>query len=264
MTPSSKCGKTSLVSISLKVKIYTEGSSSTAIWKPLKNITPTQKEPMIWVLTNSHLLLMLSLLPSTFPLNLIILNGKTLTKQSPLAPPSIGKQKEWFPLLKIKEDVDHAGHSAPLEHWNLFHWWKENQLIYLNNSLLTAQRSTETQDAMEVSITKVWLMLRIMVSLIQQIIHMLQSLKVARWTEEISRFQVLTMPRDAQVSKLQLPQDQLVFQLMLINGVDILEVFSAIVDTALITMFFWSVFQTATGESRTLGELHGEKMDSLD
>lgn len=52
--------------------------------------------------------------------------------------------------------------------------------------------------------------------------------------------------------------------LMLLTGADTLPEFSTTALAALTTLFCWSVLLEETGRSRTLGELLGEKMDSLD
>lgn len=61
-----------------------------------------------------------------------------------------------------------------------------------------------------------------------------------------------------------LPEDQSQLPLMLLTGQDINQVSSTTVKLPLTTVSFWSVSQLMLGKSRTLGEPHGEKVDSLE
>gem|GEM_PF-4938510 len=61
-----------------------------------------------------------------------------------------------------------------------------------------------------------------------------------------------------------LPEDQSQLPLMPLTGHHTNQVFSTTVKLPLTTVFFWSVLHLIHGKSRTLGEPHGEKVDTLD
>jgi len=82
----------------------------------------------------------------------MLLNSKTPLSHQLL----IGLNLELLELLKINNNVDHAGLSQLLELSN--HWTSlktNNQLFYLNNQSLIVQPATETTDVTE----DLWIML---------------------------------------------------------------------------------------------------------
>jgi hypothetical protein len=63
---------------------------------------------------------------------------------------SIGDHKEPLPQLKIKDNVDHAGHSPPPDLWKDYPKLEmEPYKAFLNHNWSTAQDHMETKDATE-------------------------------------------------------------------------------------------------------------------
>lgn len=94
--------------------------------------------------------------------------------------------------------------------------------------------------------------------------HTRESSKLAQRPVEPSRSQDTLTSRTATLWPQPLPEDQSQLPLMPPTGQDTSQEFSATVPPDLTTVSFWSELQINTGKSRTLGEPHGEKVDSSD
>ena len=130
--------------------------------------------------------------------------------------------------------------------------------------MLIAQEATEINDATVDLTIKPWLMLKIKVSQPKLHSHTLVKMEDVTLMEVHSKLQVLEVLRDVLEFKLQLLQDQSVFQLMLPTGANTVQVFSIIVEPVLITIFSLSDTLILIGKSRTHGEQDGEKKATLD
>jgi hypothetical protein len=99
----------------------------------------------------------------------------------------IGPPKEKFQESRTKDNVDHAGPSQLLELLNHFIFSRDKIPIYLSNNLLTAQDPKETKDAMvdghQVHLT----MLKLMESLMEDLILMLPEIKAAKLKVELGK-----------------------------------------------------------------------------
>ena len=104
-------------------------------------------------------------------------------------------------------------------------------------------------------------MLKLTELLTNNLIHILLKLKHVRWLEDLSKLAMLLMSKDAQIFKMPFNHIQLVFQLMLLTGVDIPQEFSITVEEILITIFCWSDILNHITKLRILGVLHGDKTD---
>jgi hypothetical protein len=100
---------------------------------------------------------------------------------------STGLLLDQLPMLKTKDNVDHAGPSQLLELLNHFIFSRDKIPIYLSNNLLTAQDPKETKDAMvdghQVHLT----MLKLMESLMEDLILMLPEIKAAKLKVELGK-----------------------------------------------------------------------------
>jgi hypothetical protein len=96
----------------------------------------------------------------------------------------------------------------------------------------------EIEDAMEVSITGVWIMLKTKELLQQTNMFTMLRLKHAKNKVEHSKLVLLILLEGVVELKKQFNQDLLVFQLMLLNGVNMLLVFSATVVLASTTTLY--------------------------
>lgn len=83
----------------------------------------------------------------------------------------IGQQKELFPELKIKDNVDPAGLLLQLLHVNHGLYFKRKQLIFLNNNQQTALELMELMDVTEDQEVQHLDILKIMVLQVSQHIH---------------------------------------------------------------------------------------------
>jgi hypothetical protein len=98
-------------------KEITDLEFSNQTTKSLKNTTQWWEELSLLVTTNSLIWLKKNLKHYTL-VHLLLLNQQdqlSLLKK-PMLPIKIGLKMELFLMLKIKDNVDHAGHSQLLEH----------------------------------------------------------------------------------------------------------------------------------------------------
>ena len=176
----------------------------------------------------------------------------------------IGPPKLWL-QWKIKVNVVHAGLSLQLlplrVEWLLV---LAKLCLFLSNNLLTALDHMGTKDAMEDGWTLLSNMLEIKVLLTLLHIPMLPEIKLVAKMQDLSKSLGSLMSRAVITSSMLWALD--LFQLLLMPPTGVLtEEESFPTAIPMLTMVScWLVQLMNTGKSRTLGELTGEKLDSLE
>lgn len=262
----SKNGKESTVPTSFLKRKSTEDLSLKRMLPLLKDITlmpakPTKKESI-----NSPFSLKKNSSPNSWPpctdselkSQLITL---TLLTVILIGPP---KTEPSLPL-KTKELVDLAGLSVPLELLNHGLELKETKWAFLNNNLLIAQDLMETMDVKEDGPQLPSSTFKPTELPQPMIIPMLLKIKLARWPEDLSKLEDKKPTLNAQDWLMVFQQAQFQLLLMPLTGAHITVVSSALVEPESTMQFSLSeLLLMEPGKSRTLGDLHGENLDSSD